>query len=182
MELSLCLLFGLIFWCVSELSFFLSCFSRWCCFCSRFHCWVSLCEAELRSVFPSLDIYLYEHEYRIIGARFLMWNTNVKEIFLLVDWCRWIVSLIYRSNGTCTMICFFVFCFRFDIFVWHLILGIHLSWKCHQFKSNRAESIDLMNTLLAIRSSFYCNANFLDSKLHISFNAIYTTARFEWNI
>lgn len=52
--------------------FFLSSFSRWCCFCSPFHCWVSLCEAELRSVFPSLDIYLYEHEYRIIGARFLM--------------------------------------------------------------------------------------------------------------
>lgn len=76
---------------------------------------------------------------------------------------------------------FFVSRFRFDIFVWHLILGIHLSWKCHQFKSNRAESIDLMNTLLAIRSSFYCN-DFLDSKLHISFNAIYTTARFEWNI
>lgn len=102
-----------ILMCLSAV-FFLSSFCRWCCFCSQIHCWVSLCEAELRSVFPSLDIYLYEHEYRIIGARFLMWNTNVKEIFLLVDWCRWIVSLIYWSNGTCSMMYFF-FCLSFSV-------------------------------------------------------------------
>lgn len=57
-------------------------------------------------IYMNTNIGLLEHD-------FLMWNTNVKEIFLLVDWCRWIVSLIYRSNGTCTMICFF--CLWFSV-------------------------------------------------------------------
>lgn len=59
-------------------------------------------------------------------------------------------------------------------------VGIHLSWKCHQFKLCSSLSIDLMNTLLAIRSSFYCIHWLSLSRCTILLFAIYTWANLKW--